>query len=171
MSRTIFAAVALLSLLPIAGSQAIADDSKVHSPLFCRYNGGAPALVNDHGGLYNPSRTLTATVMCPIVRDRTDEPPVSISVSFSNRSTLVIGDGKFTCRIILTNKIGTSGAIGSPVTRGETGSPGSTMTLPIPTATAEDASYLVKCKIPRRGVGDPVSTLGSIKVVEASPTD
>lgn len=170
MSR-ILVSVVLSSLSAATISAAMADDAKVFSPLLCRYTGGAPTLVNDHGGLYNPSRTLTSTVFCPIERDRTDAPPVSIQVSFTNRSTLVIGEGKFRCRVMMTNKVGSNSVTGSEVSRSETGASGSTMTLPLPATHTADASYFVKCKFPRRGAGDPVSTLGSIKVVELSPTD
>lgn len=39
----------------------------------------------------------------------------------------------------------------------------------MPASIAADAQIAVSCTIPRRGVGDPASVVGGIKVVEPDP--
>lgn len=171
MTRTLSIALAAFAMsaaaLPFATTPALAD-AKAYSVIDCKVLSGAAA-INTSGVLSNSSFTASSQVLCPLIRDNTALPATAVQVGFINRSSLLIGDGKFKCRVIHTNRTGSAVAAGNEIQSGETAPAGSIMSLPMPGVHHPQGPYSVRCVIPRRGGGDPVSSMNSIVVVEPDP--
>lgn len=157
-----------LSAFAFVAVPATLADTKIYSPLSCRGTTTVLPNINSNGAVINNSSTLPFTVLCPIPRDNTGARPTSIQVNVTDNSSAVLGDGDFQCNAISTTKTGITAVAGSTAQTAGTNSAGVTLNLAVPTVLA-DGLLFVKCKIPRRGVGDPASFMGAIKVVEPDP--
>jgi hypothetical protein len=158
-----FAATGLAILLPAA---AMADTKVYQAASVCR---GIGTIATTSGAIQNVSFANPIFAYCAINLDRTDAAPTSVQVTVVDNSSLAVGDGNFTCRLIPINKAGKAGSEGSASTTNGTNSNGTTLTLAVPAGVTVDGTLTLKCRIPRRGAGDPVSTVASIKVVEPDP--
>ena len=172
MTRFASSALATLTaasgLFALTAGSALADTNVFQARSIC-VGGTAGATV---GTMTNPSFTTFVNVYCSINRDRTDAKPTLVQVTVVDNSSLLIGDGNFSCNLTPVSRtgalVGTPG--GSAVTTG-VNSAGQILTVPIPAAVPTDGTMTLKCKVPRRGAGDPVSLVASIKVVEPDPTN
>jgi len=156
-------------LLAFASGGASADTKVFQAASIC--TGGKQSNFNINGTIFNDSLTLPVTVLCAINRDRTDAKPSSVQISVIDNSSLLIGDGNFACSLLPMSRFGQPNASGATVTTSGTNSAGQILTVPIPAFVPNDGTLTLKCKIPRRGAGDPNSLIGSIKVVEPEPTN
>ncbi len=157
------------SLLALASGGASADTKVFQAASIC--TGGKQSNFNINGTIFNDSLTLPVTVLCAINRDRTDAKPSSVQISVIDNSSLLIGDGNFACSLLPMSRFGQPNASGATVTTSGTNSAGQILTVPSPAFVPNDGTLTLKCKIPRRGAGDPNSLIGSIKVVEPEPTN
>ena len=171
---TRFASSALATLAATAGLLALTAgsahaDTKVFQASSICFGGTTSPTV---GTMTNPSFTTFVNVYCSINRDRTDAKPTLVQVTVVDNSSLLIGDGNFACNLTPVSRagalVGTPG--GSAVTTG-VNSAGQILTIPIPAAVPNDGTMTLKCKVPRRGAGDPISLMASVKVVEPDPTN
>lgn len=162
-----FAAAAILATAGTASlsTSALADAKVYQAASVCR---GPFTLSLSAGTVFNVSNINPLFAYCSINRDRTDAAPTSVQVTVVDNSSVLLGDGNFTCNLTAYNKAGAAGASGASLSTSGTNSAGTTLNLPIP-ATPADGTLTLKCKIPRRGVGDPSSHLASIKVIEPDP--
>ncbi len=110
---------------------------------------------------------VTLLLVWPLNRDNSLLKPTSVAVTVIDNSS-AIGQSDFQCRVTATAKNGTSIALGTLKTTVGTNSDGTTLSLPVPTAQV-DGPMMVSYATPRRGVGNPASSMGSIKVVEPDP--
>jgi hypothetical protein len=162
-------ALLLFSGLSVLGSTAALADTKVfQADSVCR---GTLVPTFSNGALANTSLTLPVTVYCAINRDRTDLKPTAVQVSVVDNSSLLIGDGNFSCFLTPVSRFGVLGAPGSTVTTSGVNSAGTILTVPLPAVVPTDGTLTLKCKVPRRGLADPSSVLASIKVIEPDPTN
>ncbi len=159
-----FAAGSASALLTIAAGPAHADTKVIPSTTICQ--GGTAG----NFSVSNPSFTKAIVVNCPIGRDRTDAVPVSIQVSVTDNSSLLTSDGNFACKALGVTRFGGHVSSGAAASTTGVNAAGTVLTLAIPAGPAE-GFYIINCKIPRRGEADPASTIGSIRIVEADPTN
>lgn len=155
----------ITGLSVFVATSAMADTKVYQAASVCR---GAQSSLTT-GAMTNSSFSAAVNTYCSINRDRTDAAPTSVQVTVIDNSSLVVGDGNFTCRLIPISKAGKAGTEGSPVSSNGTNSNGVTLTVAIPAGVATDGTLTLRCRIPRRGAGDPVSSVASIKVVEPDP--
>lgn len=166
MKRPILAAVIVAAATAAASSSAMAD-VKIYPAASCRVPIIANAIVSNAGAVLNNSLTTGLTIMCPLLRDHPSVKPTSVEVSVVDNSSLLIGAGNVSCRVIGINRFGTQSSSGAVVSSSGTNSAGVILNLPIPSQNFVDGAYSVSCTIPRRGTGDPNSSVATIKVTEA----
>ena len=155
-------------LLALTAGSALADSKVFQADSLCR---GVLLPELSTGSLNNVSFVNAVTMYCAINRDRTDLKPTAVQVTVVDNSSVLIGDGNFTCSLHPVSRTGIAGVAGGSVGTTGTNSAGQILTLPIPAVVPVDGTLTLKCKVPRRGVGDPSSKISSIKVVEPDPTN
>ncbi len=146
---------------------ALADTKVYQAASIC--SGGTPGATA--GTMNNNSSVLAVTTYCAINRDRTDLKPTAVQVTVVDHSSVILGDGNFSCSLTPVSRAGVTGAPGAAAVTAGTNSAGQVLSLAIPGVVPVDGTLTLKCKIPRRGVGDPASLVGSIKVIEPDPTN
>ena len=170
MKRFLVSSLAVIAvtggMLAIDSAAALAD-VKIYTAGSCRVPIIANVSVSSFGVVLNNSLTLPVSIVCPIVRDHPSLKPTSVAVSVVDNSSLLIGAGAITCRLVASNRFGTQNSLGGLVSTVGTNSAGTILNLSIPAVLFVDGSYSVGCAIPRRGVGDPSSSVATIKVTEA----
>jgi hypothetical protein len=166
-SSTLAALTAASGLMALTADSAFADTKVFQPDSICR---GALLPELSTGTLVNTSFVNAVTIYCAINRDRTDLKPTLVQVTVVDNSSLLIGDGNFTCSLAPVSRNGVLGVSGGSVGTAGTNSVGQTLTLPIP-VVGVDGTLTLKCKVPRRGAGDPISKITSIKIVEPDPTN
>ena len=155
-------AAATLSLL---AAPAIAD-VKIYPAASCNF---APPAVPGRMSVYNPSLTLSSSVICPLLREHPTAKPISIVVSVIDNSSLLTGKGAVKCYALAVNRFGTQTSQGAVFMTTGTNSAGSLLALPIPAAQFADGAYSVICTLPQRGAGDASSSIATIRVTEPDP--
>jgi hypothetical protein len=166
MKRLFMLSLTLAALSPAATSAALAD-AKIYSAASCVRL--STIVLGNNGQVSNLSQTLGGSILCPLVRDNTATKPTSITVGVIDNSSLLVGNGDISCKLVgttLTGKTVFTGAVSKTV---GTNSAGQSLPILLPASIPADAQIAVSCTIPRRGVGDPASVVGGIKVVEPDP--
>ena len=155
-------------LLAAASGAALADTKVYQADSICR---GTLVPNLSTGAMPNNSSVTAAFIYCAINRDRTDLKPLSVQATVIDNSSLLIGDGNFTCNLLPVSRTGILGVAGGAVGTTGTNSAGQILSVPIPAVVLTDGTLTLKCKVPRKGVGDSASVLASIKVIEPDPTN
>lgn len=153
-------------MLALMTGSALADSKVFQAANICSSTANVTT-----GTVTNSSFTVPVTAFCSVNRDRTDLKPTSVQVAVIDNSSLLIGDGNFSCNLTPISRVGVAGAPGATAVTTGTNSAGQILSLAIPAVVPVDGTLTLKCKIPRRGVGDPVSLIASIKLVEPDPTN
>lgn len=153
-------AATLLTALAGSVSSASAADTKTMVAADCFIRG--IAVPTSNGQLLNISQVSSTKAYCGLVRDNTIAKPLRVQVTVVDNSSLLIGDGNFTCQLRAVSKNGLAQSLGAPVSTAGTNAAGVTLSLPIPPTLFVGGTYVVSCKMPRRGVGDPSSSFASI---------
>jgi hypothetical protein len=166
ISSSAFALSASFFLL--TSGAALADTKVYQADSVCR---GTLIPSLSSGTMPNNSSVTAAFIYCAINRDRTDLKPLSVHVTVIDNSSLLIGDGNFSCNLLPVSRTGILGAAGGTVVTAGTNSAGQILVVPIPAVVPVDGTLTLKCKVPRKGVGDTASVLASIKVIEPDPTN
>ncbi len=164
---SILAASAISASLLSAASTAALADVKIYSAASCRVPVIANVGVSSIGVVSNNSLTLGVAINCPLLRDHPSLKPTAVAVSVVDNSSVLLGSGAISCKLQATNRFGTQLSTGASAATAGTNSAGTILNLAIPAALFIDGAYTVNCTIPRRGVGDPASSIASIKVTEA----
>ena len=143
-------------------------DIKVMAASAC--DGTLPAIRdNSKGRMTNPSLTVPGFVNCALLRDNASAKMVQVQVTVIDNSSVLLGNGDVVCKAIAVSRTGGTTSVGATVKTSGTNSAGTVLTLPIPASLFVDGTYIVNCVIPRRGAGDPNSSISSIRYVEADP--
>lgn len=167
--RALVSSLALAAGLSMLGSASAFADAKVYqADSICRGT-LLPSLTT--GVLGNNSLVTAVNMYCAINRDRTDLKPTSVQVAVTDNSSVLLGEGNFSCFLLPISRSGVAGAAGNAVGTSGTNSAGVVLTVPIPAVVPTDGTLTLKCRVPRRGAGDPASFISSIKVVEPDPTN
>ncbi|MBK8814559.1 MAG: hypothetical protein IPN42_03180 [Methylococcaceae bacterium] len=152
------------SLSVIYSAPASAGDEKTIAATSCTALTGS-VIRDDRGRIFNASTTAAANVLCPLVRDNVVAAPLSIKAVVIDNSSLLLGDGDITCSARSMSQSGNSVINGATVGTSGTNSNGTILTL-TPVTELDRGAYVVVCKIPRKGVGDPNSGIASITIDE-----
>ena len=166
MKRLFLLSLTLAALAPAATSAALAD-AKLYSAASCVRLSNLS--LGSNGQISNLSQTLAASILCPLVRDNTAAKPTAITVGVIDNSSLLVGDGDIRCKLVGTTLTGKTAFTGSVSKTSGTNSAGQSLSILLPATIPADARIAVSCSIPRRGVGDPASVVGGIKVIEPDP--
>ena len=164
---SILAASAIAGGILSAASSAAMADVKIYAAASCRVPIISNAIVNANGVVFNNSLTVGLSISCPLLRDHPSLKPTSVQVSVVDNSSLLVGSGNVSCRVVAANRFGTFVSSGAQASTNGTNSAGTILNLAIPATNFVDGAYMVNCTIPRRGAGDPNSSVASIKVTEA----
>jgi hypothetical protein len=116
------------------------------------------------GRWVNRSSDIDAIIVCPLVRDVTDQRATSIQVSgVDNNSN---AGENITCRASTVNRVGTSSNGGGTVSTSGANSAGQTLNVPKPAVNHINGSFIVVCHIPRVPSGGQRSHIASIRLTE-----
>lgn len=160
--------VAASGFLALTAGNSLADTKVYQASSVC--TGGDAAV--PIGSLANNSFAVSTNIYCSINRDRTDAKPTSIKVAVVDNSTVVLGDGNFSCNLTSLTVFGFPLApAGAAVVTTGTNPSGQILTPPIPASVANGGTLTLKCKTPRRGAGDSPSRVATITIVEPDPTN
>ena len=99
-------------LLTAASGSALADTKVYQADSICR---GTLIPSLSTGAMPNNSSVTAVLVYCAINRDRTDSKPLAVQVTVIDNSSLVIGDGNFSCNLLPVSRAGSLGAAGGSV--------------------------------------------------------
>lgn len=75
-------------------------------------------MLGNNGQVSNLSQTLGGSILCPLVRDNTATKPTSITVGVIDNSSLLVGNGDISCKLVgttLTGKTVFTGAVSKTV--------------------------------------------------------
>jgi hypothetical protein len=148
----------------VYSAPASAGDEKTYAATGCTVLSGN-VVRDDRGRIFNISSTLPANVICPLVRDNVVAAPLSIKAVVIDNSSLLLGDGDFSCQVRSMSQSGNTVINGPTVGTSGANSNGTILTL-TPVAELDRGAYVVQCKIPRKGLGDPSSGIASITIDE-----
>ncbi len=152
------------TLSAIYSAPVSAGDEKTIAATSCTALSGS-VVRDDRGRIFNASSTAPADVICPLVRDNVVAAPLSIKAVVIDNSSLFLGDGDITCRVRSMSQSGNAVINGAIAGTSGTNSNGTILTL-TPVTELDRGAYVVICKIPRKGVGDPNSGIASITIDE-----
>lgn len=164
VKKLAYAGLLVATINTVFSSPALAGDEKTIAATGCTALSGSVSR-DDRGRLFNISPTLPADVICPLVRDNVTAAPLSIKAVVIDNSSLLLGDGDITCRVRSMSSSGNQVISGPLVGTSGTNSNGTILTL-TPVSEFDRGAYVVQCKIPRKGLGDPNSGIASITIDE-----
>lgn len=139
-------------------------DAKTIAATTCHafLNGAGSPLWDARGRILNPSGVNFMLVFCPLDRDNTIAKPLRVEVAVIDNSSPTTGTRDISCSLSAMNRTGVQISAGGTVSTSGTNSSGQVLVLPIPPTLFVRGTYVVKCTVPRHGVGDPSSGIASI---------
>lgn len=158
--------LAALALLLAGASGAEAGDAKVFPGTMCVQEGSTSTIVyNGEGRLLNYSSSPVA-VICPIVRDITTAPWLSVEVVVADRSTAA----DVSCTAVSAQHDGLYGGF-NPQTKKTTGADydwwvSRTLVFGPPSQERDNGTYFVRCTIPGKQPGWDPSGIYSYRIHE-----
>ena len=120
------------------------------------------------GRIMNSGTAGALWVFCPLVRDNPIAKPTRVEVVVIDNSSPVTGPRDITCAVRTMDRTGNLVVSGASVSTSGTNSAGQVLVLPIPATNYVRGTYVVRCQVPPRGLGDPNSGITSVYYEETA---